>query len=96
MKGGTIGSFGASALDIVIVGKIFSISALPEGFGIESLIFIPSHSRWTPAVVAKFGAPALGDELGYVFTVHPARKQFFICGLSAFLFSLLLLEPKWE
>jgi adenosylcobinamide-GDP ribazoletransferase len=96
MKGKTIGAFGASALIIVIVGKIFSISALPEGFRIQSLILIPSLSRWTSAVVAKFGAPASGEGLGYIFTVHSTRKAFFISGLSAFLFSLLLFGLRGE
>lgn len=94
MKGKTIGAFGASALIIVVVGKIISISALPEGFKIEGLILIPSLSRWTSVVAAKFSAPASGDGLGYIFTVHSTRKAFFISGLSAFLFSLLLLGLK--
>jgi adenosylcobinamide-GDP ribazoletransferase len=94
MKGKTIGAFGASALVIVIVGKIISISALPEGFKIGGLILIPSLSRWTPAVAARFSAPASGDGLGYIFTVHSTRRAFFISGLSAFLFSILLLGLK--
>lgn len=94
MKGKTIGAFGVSALIIVIVGKIISISALPEGFRIETLILIPSLSRWTSAIVAKFGVPASGEGLGYFFTVHSTRKAFFVSGLSAFLFSLLLLGLK--
>ncbi|MER3446352.1 MAG: adenosylcobinamide-GDP ribazoletransferase [Candidatus Dadabacteria bacterium] len=91
MKGKTIGAFGASAIIIVIVGKILSISALPEELRIQSLILIPSLSRWTSAVVAKFGSPASGEGLGYTFTVYSTRKAFFISGLSVFLFSLLLL-----
>jgi adenosylcobinamide-GDP ribazoletransferase len=94
MKGSSIGAFGVSALIVVIVGKIVSISALPQEFKIQSLILVPSLSRWTSAVVAKFGAPASGEGLGYIFTVHSTRKAFFISGLSALLFSLLLLGLK--
>jgi adenosylcobinamide-GDP ribazoletransferase len=91
MKGKTIGAFAASALIIVIVGKIFSISALPEGFRIESLILIPSLSRWTSAVVSRFSAPASGEGLGYIFTVYSTQKAFFISGVTTFAFSFLLL-----
>jgi adenosylcobinamide-GDP ribazoletransferase len=94
MKGSSIGAFGVCALIVVIVGKIVSISALPQEFRIQSLILVPSLSRWTSAVVAKFGAPASAEGLGYIFTVHSTRRAFFISGLSAFLFSLLLLGLK--
>lgn len=94
MKGKTIGAFGASALTIVIVGKILSISALPREFRIQSLILVPCLSRWTSAVVARFGAPASAGGLGYTFTVYSTRKAFFISSLLAFLFSLLLLGLK--
>jgi adenosylcobinamide-GDP ribazoletransferase len=94
MKGNTIGAFGASALIVVIVGKILSISALPEGFRIEILLLIPSLSRWTSGVVARQGTPASAEGLGYIFTVYSTRKAFLISAVSALVFSLLLLGLK--
>jgi adenosylcobinamide-GDP ribazoletransferase len=94
MKGSTIGAFGASALIIIIVGKILSISALPQGFRIQSLILVPSLSRWTSSLVARLGAPASAEGLGYIFTVHSSRKAFLVSGLSALVFSFLVLGLK--
>jgi adenosylcobinamide-GDP ribazoletransferase len=91
MKGNTIGAFGASALIIIIVGKILSISALPEGYRIQSLILIPSLSRWTSSIVARQGYPASEEGLGYIFTVYSTRGAFIISGVIAFALSFLLL-----
>lgn len=94
MKGKTIGAFGASALIIVIVGKLVSISALPEAFRIESLLLIPALSRWTSSIVARQGAPASTEGLGYIFTVYSTRKAFFISCVIALALSFLLLGLK--
>ncbi|MCI0454477.1 MAG: adenosylcobinamide-GDP ribazoletransferase [Candidatus Dadabacteria bacterium] len=94
MKGNTIGAFGASALIIVIAGKILSISALPEGYRIQSLILIPSLSRWTSSIVAREGAPASTEGLGYIFTVYSTKKAFLLSAVFALVFSLLLLGLK--
>lgn len=94
MKGKAIGAFGASALVIVLVGKLVAISAIPEGFGIKSLLLIPSLSRWTPAIVAMQRAPASAEGLGYIFTVYSTRRAFFISGVVALALSFLLLGVK--
>ncbi|HEY7535621.1 MAG TPA: adenosylcobinamide-GDP ribazoletransferase [Thermodesulfobacteriota bacterium] len=91
MKGNTIGAFGASALIIVIVGKILSISSLPDEYRIQSLLLIPSLSRWTSSIVAIQGAPASGEGLGYIFTVYSTRRAFIISGVISFVFSFFLL-----
>lgn len=94
MKGNTIGAFGVSALIFVIVGKILAISALPEGFRLESILLIPSLSRWTSSIVARQGAPASTEGLGYIFTVYSTRKAFLLSAALALVFSLLLLGFK--
>ncbi|MGH7910057.1 MAG: adenosylcobinamide-GDP ribazoletransferase [Thermodesulfobacteriota bacterium] len=94
MKDSTIGAFGASALIFVIVGKILSISALPEGFRLGSILLIPSLSRWTSSIVARQGAPASTEGLGYIFTVYSTRKAFLLSAALALVFSLLLLGFK--
>jgi len=94
MKDSKIGAFGVSALLIVIVGKILSISALPEGFRIQSLLLIPSLSRWTSSIVARQGAPASSEGLGYIFTVYSSKKAFLLSAAFALVFSLLLLGLK--
>ncbi len=94
MKDSTIGAFGVSALIFVIVGKILSISALPEGFRLESILLIPSLSRWTSSIVARQGAPASTEGLGYIFTVYSTRKAFLLSAALALVFSLLLLGFK--
>jgi len=91
MKGKTIGAFGASALIIVIVGKLVAISVIPEEFGIKSLLLIPSLSRWTSSIVSGQGAPASAGGLGYIFTVYSTRKAFFISGAIALALSFLFL-----
>ena len=57
MKGKTIGAFGASALVIVIVGKIIALYVLPDELRIKSLILIPALTRWTSSIVARERAP---------------------------------------
>ena len=94
MKDSTIGAFGVSALIFVIVGKILSISALPEGFRLGSILLIPSLSRWTSSIVARQGAPASTEGLGYIFTVYSTRKAFLLSAALALVFSLLLLGFK--
>lgn len=91
MKGKTIGAFGASALILVIVGKLIAISAIPEGIRIESLLLIPALSRWTSPIVARLGAPASAEGLGYIFSVYATRKAFLISGVIALALSFLLL-----
>ncbi|GBD38848.1 Adenosylcobinamide-GDP ribazoletransferase [bacterium HR37] len=91
MKGRTIGSFGASTLIMVLVGKTLSIYALPEDLKIQNLILIPSISRWTSAIVARQCAPALPEGLGYIFTVYSTRKAFFTSGILTLLLSFSIL-----
>ncbi len=91
MKDSTIGAFGVSALIFVIVGKILTIYALPEGFRIQSLLLIPSLSRWTSSIVARQGAPTSTEGLGYIFTVYSPRRAFLISGAIAFALSFFLL-----
>ncbi len=90
MKGKTIGAFGASALVIVIVGKLVAISALPEGFRIEGLLLIPALSRWTSSIVARQSGPAEPEGLGFIFTAYTTRKACFISGLIALAISVLI------
>jgi len=94
MKGKTIGVFGASALILVIVGKLIAISAIPEGIRIESLLLIPALSRWTSSIVARERAPASAEGLGYIFSVYTTRKAFLISGVIALGLSFLLLGIK--
>ncbi len=91
MKGKTIGAFGTSALVLVIVGKLVSISALPEEFRIESLLLIPALSRWTSSIVARQSGPAEPEGLGFIFTAYTTRKACFISGLIALAISVLIL-----
>ena len=90
MKGKTIGAFGASALVIVIVGKIIALSALPEELWIKSLILIPALARWTSTIVARERAPASAKGLGYVFSVYSTGKAFLISGLISVAISFLV------
>ena len=94
MKGKTIGVFGASALILVIVGKLIAISAIPEGIRIESLLLIPALSRWTSSIVAWERAPASAEGLGFIFSVYATRKAFLISGVIALALSFLLLGIK--
>jgi adenosylcobinamide-GDP ribazoletransferase len=94
MKGKTIGAFGASALVIVIVGKIVALYALPDEFRIKGLILIPALARWTSSIVARERAPATAKGLGYVFSVYPTEKAFLISGLAALIISFLLFGFK--
>ena len=91
MKDSTIGAFGVSALIFVIVGKILTIAALPQEYRIKSLLLIPLLSRWTSSIVARQGAPASTEGLGYIFTVYSTRRAFLISGAIAFALSFFLL-----
>jgi len=94
MKGKTIGAFGASALIVVIVGKLVAISAIPGVIRIESLLLIPALSRWTSSIVAWERAPASAEGLGFIFSVYSTRKAFLISGVIALVLSILLLGMK--
>jgi len=94
MKGKTIGTFGTSALIIVIVGKIIAIYALPEALRIKSLILIPALARWTSSIVARERAPASAKGLGYVFSVYSTGKAFLTSGLISLVISFLLFGLK--
>ena len=94
MKGNTIGAFGASALIVIIVGKLVAISAIPEGIRIEGLLLIPALSRWTSSVVAWERAPASAEGLGFIFSVYATRKAFIVSGVIALALSILLLGMK--
>jgi len=94
MKSSSIGAFGASALIVVLLGKILAISSIPQGDKIRYLLLVPSLSRWTSAIGAGISTPAVHQGLGYIFTTFSSWKAVLISGMLAFLFSIILLGWK--
>lgn len=83
LRDARLGAFGASALALVLAGKLAALSSTPQALLPFALLAVPALARWTPAVVARLGAPAAPTGLGYTFIVYTKKPACLASALLA-------------
>lgn len=91
MKDSSIGTFGVSALIILLLSKFVFVYSIPYENIFGVIVVVPVISRWSSSLVARFTTPASGKGLGSTFTGNVATEYFLVCTIITLLLSLLFL-----
>ena len=94
MRDSRIGSYGATALVLVLTIKVVAVAELLErGVALPFLIAVPTVSRWTVAVLGAWLPYARAHAgLGQAVTGRPVRDRLLIATVTAALVAFLMLR----
>jgi cobalamin 5'-phosphate synthase/cobalamin synthase len=94
MRDSSIGSYGATALVLVLTIKVLSVAELLQrGSGVPFLVVAPALARWTVAALAAWAPYARsGGGLGQAVTGGPSRDGLPIATVSAAIVAVAALQ----